>query len=163
MFEVGFSELLLIAAIALIVLGPQRLPKLAAQVGRWMGRARSMARQFREQLEDEAILEENRQITPQSTSNTSATNKFASSSGANTIAPAAGAGALSDTSNVADPAGLGGVSSTLSTGIPPDDDYAHNPHADLIAADLSDAEHASADATHGDLQSATAPAADKSA
>ena len=54
MFEVGFSELLLIFAIALIVLGPQRLPKLAQQVGRWVGRARAMARQFRDQLEDEA-------------------------------------------------------------------------------------------------------------
>jgi sec-independent protein translocase protein TatB len=54
MFEVGFSELLLIFAIALIVLGPQKLPKLAQQVGRWMGRARAMARQFRDQLEDEA-------------------------------------------------------------------------------------------------------------
>ena len=54
MFEVGFTELLLIFAIALIVLGPQRLPKLAQQVGRWVGRARAMARQFREQLEEEA-------------------------------------------------------------------------------------------------------------
>lgn len=54
MFEVGFTELLLIFGIALIVLGPQRLPKLAQQVGRWVGRARAMARQFREQLEEEA-------------------------------------------------------------------------------------------------------------
>ena len=54
MFEVGFTELLLIFAIALIVLGPQKLPKLAQQVGRWVGRARAMARQFREQLEEEA-------------------------------------------------------------------------------------------------------------
>src|SRR5262245_61164855 len=54
MFEVGFTELLLIFAIALIVLGPQRLPKLAQQVGRWVGRARAMARQFRDQLEEEA-------------------------------------------------------------------------------------------------------------
>ncbi len=60
MFEVGFSEMLLIMALALIVLGPEKLPKLAAQVGRWMGRARNMARQFREQLEEEAILEETR-------------------------------------------------------------------------------------------------------
>jgi len=65
MFEVGFSELLLIFAIALIVLGPQRLPKLAQQVGRWVGRARAMARQFREQLEDEATsLERNMSIDP---------------------------------------------------------------------------------------------------
>lgn len=34
MFEVGFSEILLIMVIALIVLGPERLPKLAADVGR---------------------------------------------------------------------------------------------------------------------------------
>lgn len=54
MFEVGFSELLLIMAIALIVLGPEKLPGLVGKVGRWMGRARAMARQFREQLEVEA-------------------------------------------------------------------------------------------------------------
>ena len=40
MFEVGFSELLLIMALALLVLGPQKLPKVVAEVGRWMGRAR---------------------------------------------------------------------------------------------------------------------------
>ena len=54
MFEVGFSELLLIMVLALLVLGPQRLPKVVSEVGRWMGRARAMARQFREQLEVEA-------------------------------------------------------------------------------------------------------------
>jgi sec-independent protein translocase protein TatB len=54
MFEVGFSELLLIFALALVVLGPEKLPKLAQQVGRWVGRARAMARQFRDQLEEEA-------------------------------------------------------------------------------------------------------------
>lgn len=58
MFEVGFSELLLIMALALIVLGPEKLPKVASQVGRWMGRARAMARQFRETLEEEVQLGE---------------------------------------------------------------------------------------------------------
>jgi Tat protein translocase TatB subunit len=53
MFEVGFTEILLICAIALLVLGPARLPKLAADIGRWAGRARSMARQLRTQLEQE--------------------------------------------------------------------------------------------------------------
>jgi sec-independent protein translocase protein TatB len=57
-FEVGFTELLLIFALALVVLGPERLPRVASQVGRWIGRARAMARQFREQLEDEARLDE---------------------------------------------------------------------------------------------------------
>src|SRR5512136_313918 len=53
MFEVGFSEILLIFGIALLVLGPNRLPKLAADLGRWAGRARAMARQLRTQLEQE--------------------------------------------------------------------------------------------------------------
>ena len=53
MFEVGFTEIILIFGIALLVLGPARLPKLAADVGRWAGRARAMARQLRNQLEQE--------------------------------------------------------------------------------------------------------------
>jgi Tat protein translocase TatB subunit len=57
MFEVGFTELLVIFALALVVLGPEKLPKLAAQVGRWVGRARAMARQFRDQLEVEANID----------------------------------------------------------------------------------------------------------
>ena len=53
MFEVGFTEIILIFGIALLVLGPARLPKLAADLGRWAGRARAMARQLRTQLEQE--------------------------------------------------------------------------------------------------------------
>lgn len=53
MFEVGFTEIILIFGIALLVLGPARLPKLAADLGRWAGRARAMARQLRSQLEQE--------------------------------------------------------------------------------------------------------------
>lgn len=56
MFEVGFTELLVIFVLALVVLGPEKLPRLAAQVGRWIGRARAMAKQFRDQLEDEVNL-----------------------------------------------------------------------------------------------------------
>jgi sec-independent protein translocase protein TatB len=54
MFEVGFTEIVLILGIALLVLGPARLPKLAADVGRWAGKARAMARQLKTQLEQEA-------------------------------------------------------------------------------------------------------------
>src|SRR3981081_816483 len=58
MLDVGFSEILLSSAIALIVVGPERLPKVARQVGNWMGRARAMARQLSEQLEREITAEE---------------------------------------------------------------------------------------------------------
>src|ERR1700749_1136640 len=60
MFDFGFSEILLVFVLALIVLGPEKLPRVASQVGRWIGRARGMARQFREQLEEEVNLEEAR-------------------------------------------------------------------------------------------------------
>jgi sec-independent protein translocase protein TatB len=57
-FEVGFTEILLILVLALLVLGPEKLPGLAEKVGRWTGRARSMARQLRTQLEHEVTMEE---------------------------------------------------------------------------------------------------------
>ena len=56
MFEVGFTEIILILGIALLVLGPEKLPKLANQVGRWAGRARAMARQLRQQLDEEVSI-----------------------------------------------------------------------------------------------------------
>lgn len=58
MFEVGFSEIVLILGLALLVLGPEKLPGLAEKVGRWTGRARAMARQLRTQLEQEVTIEE---------------------------------------------------------------------------------------------------------
>ncbi|HEY4873630.1 MAG TPA: Sec-independent protein translocase protein TatB [Steroidobacteraceae bacterium] len=54
MFEGRFPELLIIFVVALVVLGPHKLPQVAALVGRWLGNARAMARQFRDQLEEEA-------------------------------------------------------------------------------------------------------------
>jgi len=57
MLDFGFSEILLTSAIALVVLGPERLPKVARRVGNWMGRARMMARQLSEQLEREVNAE----------------------------------------------------------------------------------------------------------
>jgi Tat protein translocase TatB subunit len=64
MLDIGFSEILVIFVLALIVLGPEKLPRVAAQVGRWIGRARGMARQFREQLEEEVNLEQARKQQP---------------------------------------------------------------------------------------------------
>jgi sec-independent protein translocase protein TatB len=58
MFDVGFMELVLVSVIGLLVLGPQRLPKVAAEVGKWIGRARRTATQLRRQLEREIELSE---------------------------------------------------------------------------------------------------------
>lgn len=58
MFEVGFTEIILILGLALLVLGPEKLPALAEKIGRWTGRARAMARQLRTQLEHEVTLDE---------------------------------------------------------------------------------------------------------
>jgi Tat protein translocase TatB subunit len=66
MFDVGFSEIVLILGIALLVLGPEKLPRLANQVGRWSGRARAMARQLRAQLDEEieVISKEDLDLAP---------------------------------------------------------------------------------------------------
>src|SRR5215470_7448344 len=56
MFDVGFGELVLLFVIGLLVLGPQRLPKVAAEIGKWVGRARRTATQLRRQLEREIEL-----------------------------------------------------------------------------------------------------------
>jgi len=92
MFEVGFSEILLISILALVVLGPEKLPRVAAQLGRWMGRARTMARQFRDQLEDEVQLADiatkpKPGTTPGDSSGTSASGTPESGAGANVIYP----------------------------------------------------------------------------
>jgi len=60
LFEGRFSEILIIFVLALIVLGPEKLPRVVSEAGRWVGRARAMARQFREQLEEEVQGEEAR-------------------------------------------------------------------------------------------------------
>ncbi len=73
MLDVGFSEILLTSAIALIVLGPERLPKVARQVGNWMGRARAMARQLSEQLEREVTADELLKQAPKAKSDAAGT------------------------------------------------------------------------------------------
>jgi sec-independent protein translocase protein TatB len=65
MFDFGFSEILLIFVLALVVLGPEKLPRVVREVGRWVGRARAMARQFQEQLEEEMDVDRARTIRPE--------------------------------------------------------------------------------------------------
>ena len=53
MFDVGFWELLFVLTLALLVLGPDRLPGAVSSVGRWLGRARVLARGLKMQIERE--------------------------------------------------------------------------------------------------------------
>lgn len=53
MFDIGFWELLLVAVVALIVVGPDKLPGLVRTVGLWVGRARHFASSIRDELEEE--------------------------------------------------------------------------------------------------------------
>lgn len=64
MSGVGFWELILVFLIGLIVLGPERLPRVASQLGTWLGQARRMTRVMKRQLEDELNLEEQMTVRP---------------------------------------------------------------------------------------------------
>jgi len=58
MSGVGFFELVILFMIGLVVLGPKRLPKVANQLGTWIGQARRMTRVMKRQLEEELDLSE---------------------------------------------------------------------------------------------------------
>jgi sec-independent protein translocase protein TatB len=58
MFDIGFSELLIIAVVALIVLGPERLPKAARFAGLWVRRARAQWHSVKDELERDLAAEE---------------------------------------------------------------------------------------------------------
>lgn len=51
MFEVGFTELIMIALVALLVVGPERLPELVRNTGRWIGRFQRIAREMRTEFD----------------------------------------------------------------------------------------------------------------
>ena len=64
MSGIGFWELIILFLIGLIVLGPERLPRVANQLGTWLGQARRMTRVMRRQLEEEIDLEREFKIKP---------------------------------------------------------------------------------------------------
>ena len=58
MFDIGFSELLILAVVALVVLGPERLPKAARFAGLWVRRARAQWYSVKSELERDLAAEE---------------------------------------------------------------------------------------------------------
>nr|WP_317200069.1 Sec-independent protein translocase protein TatB [uncultured Psychrobacter sp.] len=62
MFDIGFSELLLFGVIALIVLGPEKLPQAARTAGQWYGKLRRTISTLQSEIEAELDLAETRQL-----------------------------------------------------------------------------------------------------
>ena len=62
MFEFGFSELLLIGAVALVVLGPERLPQVARAAGFWLGKIRSYVDSVKSELTRQVEAAELREV-----------------------------------------------------------------------------------------------------
>jgi sec-independent protein translocase protein TatB len=52
MFDIGWSELVVIAVVALIAIGPKELPGVLRMIGQWMGKARKMAAEFQGQFQE---------------------------------------------------------------------------------------------------------------
>ncbi len=66
MFDVGFWELVLCAVVALIVLGPERMPVVVRSVAHWLGAARSMLNAVKAEFEQELALDKLKQeLMPQ--------------------------------------------------------------------------------------------------
>ena len=61
MFDIGFIELLLIGVVALVVVGPERLPKVASTLGRWVGRARHFVSNVKNDIDREMRQEQIRE------------------------------------------------------------------------------------------------------
>jgi sec-independent protein translocase protein TatB len=62
MFDIGFWELILIAVVALVVIGPERLPGLARTAGKWVGRGRRFLSTVRADIERELKADELKRI-----------------------------------------------------------------------------------------------------
>ncbi|MCX8753539.1 Sec-independent protein translocase protein TatB [Snodgrassella sp. B3837] len=61
MFGLGFGEILLIAVVALVVLGPERLPKVARSAGLWVGRIQNFINNVKTELSEQTGVAEFRQ------------------------------------------------------------------------------------------------------
>ena len=58
MFDIGFSEIMVVAIISLIIMGPERLPETVRTITLWLGRLRQFISSARSELEDEVGIDE---------------------------------------------------------------------------------------------------------
>jgi len=62
MFDIGFFELVVVGVVALLVVGPERLPRLARTAGLWLGRARRTLATVKAEIDNELKAEELKEI-----------------------------------------------------------------------------------------------------
>ena len=62
MFDIGFSEILVIMVVALLVIGPERLPKVARSMGQWWGRVQRFVNTVKQDVNRSMELEELREL-----------------------------------------------------------------------------------------------------
>jgi sec-independent protein translocase protein TatB len=62
MFDIGFSEMVIVAVVALVVLGPERLPRVARQAGQWMGKLQRYISDVKSDINRQMELEELRKL-----------------------------------------------------------------------------------------------------
>lgn len=65
MFDIGFLEIVVIAVLGLLVLGPERLPGVIKQVASWLSKSRHFANSLKDEFEREANLSEMRETLKQ--------------------------------------------------------------------------------------------------
>ncbi|MCW8917207.1 MAG: Sec-independent protein translocase protein TatB [Gammaproteobacteria bacterium] len=70
MFDIGFWELSLIGVVALLVIGPERLPSVARAAGLWVGRARRFVSTVKADIDQQLKTEELQRIVKQQVDNT---------------------------------------------------------------------------------------------
>jgi len=61
MFDIGFTELCMIGLVALLVIGPEKLPKVARVAGFWVGKAKNTVAKVKAEIKEELDAEELRQ------------------------------------------------------------------------------------------------------
>ncbi|SHI96340.1 Sec-independent protein translocase protein TatB [Cycloclasticus pugetii] len=61
MFDIGFFEICLIGIIALLVIGPEKLPRVARTTGLWLGKARGMVKTVKYEIDEQIRVEELKQ------------------------------------------------------------------------------------------------------
>ena len=67
MFDIGFFEIIIIGIIALVVIGPEKLPRVARTAGLWIGKARGMVKTVKYEIDEQLRMDELKQSLKKTT------------------------------------------------------------------------------------------------